>query len=150
VADEKLLDTWINPLAFLEIDEPWASATPTPVTLEAILEYLTTPGLAHDIPSVTARYREISVEQPRLFAAPAEDRILEKLVWPIRHAKASYVVGNFLGTISLCGMVSEMIAILLFETTDVRMNGLPMDLPTQRSVFGSSIHVHAERNAWTK
>jgi hypothetical protein len=111
---------------------------PAPVTAEAVLEYMTTPGLGHDIPALVARYRQISVEQPRLFAAPAEDRILAKLVWPLRHAKASYVAGNFLGTVSLCGMVAEMVAILIFETSDVRVNGAPMDKAMQASVFGSA------------
>jgi hypothetical protein len=44
---------------------------------------------------------------------------LEKLVWPLRHAKASYIVGNFLSTIALCGMVSEMMALFLFELAQI-------------------------------
>jgi hypothetical protein len=138
VADDKLLETWINPLQFLEIDEPWASATPQPVTIESVLEFLTTPGIPRDVASIAERYKAISVENPRLFAVPAEDRILEKLVWPLRHAKAGYVVGNYLGTISLCGMVAEMIAILIFETNEVRMNGAIMDDSMQRLFYGST------------
>ena len=138
MSEDKVLPTWINPLQFLEIDEPWASATPQPVTTESVLEFLTTPGLALDVASITDRYKAISVENPRLFAVPAEDRILEKLVWPLRHAKAGYVVGNYLGTISLCGMVAEMIAILTFDTNTVHMNGRVMDEPLQRLFYGSS------------
>lgn len=88
--EQRLLAVQVNPLEFLEVDEPWATVQPTPVTAEAVLELLTAPGLGHDIPSLVVRDREISGKQPRLFAAPAEDRILEKLVWPLRHAKASY------------------------------------------------------------
>lgn len=136
MTDQKLVDTWINPLAFLEIDEPWASATPKPVSLEAVVEFATAPGLGRDIPSIVGRYREVSVEEPRLFAVAADDQLLARLVWPLRHAKASYMLGNYLGTISLCGLASEMVAILIFETSDVRLNGEPMDLDTQRAVFG--------------
>jgi hypothetical protein len=132
------VETWINPLAFLEIDEPWASSTPKPVTLEAVVDFATAEGLAHDIPSLVARYREISIEEPRLFAVPADDRVLARLVWPLRHAKASYMLGNYLGTISLCGLASEMAAILIFETGEVRVNGALMDLKKQQAMFGSS------------
>lgn len=138
VGTERLVEIFVNPLAFLEVDEPWASATPATVTPELVLAYLTAPGLGHDVPSVVERYREISKETPRLFAAPAEQRILDKLVWPLRHAKASYVLGNYLGAISLCGMVAEMLAIVLFETADVRLNGSPMGEDSQKLVFGSS------------
>ena len=70
--------------------------------------------------SLIKRYKEISKEKVRFFAAPAEERILNKLVWPLRNAKASYMVGNYLGTIALCGMVSEMVAILLFDISDFK------------------------------
>jgi hypothetical protein len=63
---------------------------------------------------------------------------LEKLIWPLRHAKASYTVGNYLGTMSLCGMVSEMIAILLFEMSKFRINEKPMTDDDQAALFGSS------------
>src|SRR5437868_5851009 len=43
---------------------------------------------------MVARYREIPREKPRLFAAPLVPGMLDKLVWPLRHAKAGYVTGN--------------------------------------------------------
>ncbi len=33
-------DAFINPLAFLEVDEPWASIDKTPPTAETILSFL--------------------------------------------------------------------------------------------------------------
>ena len=71
-----------------------------------------------------------------MFAAPAEERILEKLVWPLLHAKGSYMVGNYLGTISLCGMVCEMLAILIFEVAKPEINGARMTETSQRKLFG--------------
>jgi len=70
-----------------------------------------------------SRYKTISVESIRLFAAPAENRILAKLVWPLRHAKACYMTGNYFGTMSLCGIIAGIIAILLFEISDFTING---------------------------
>jgi hypothetical protein len=73
-----------------------------------------------------------------LFVAPAEPRILEKLVWPLRHAKASYIVGNNLAVVALCGMVSEMVAVLFWQLTEASLNGRPMAPEDEAALFGSS------------
>jgi hypothetical protein len=129
---------WINPLAFLEVDEPWAPIDKTPPTAETILSFLCPPGTPADSASLVERYRRISIEPVRLFAAPAEPRILEKLVWPLRHAKASYVVGNNLAVVALCGMVSEMVAVLLWQLAEQQLNGRPMTTEDEAALFGSS------------
>jgi hypothetical protein len=46
------------------------------------------------------------------------------------------MVGNYLGTISLAGMVAEMVAILLWETTDSQINGRPMTKIDEELLFG--------------
>ena len=135
--DGRLINAFVNPLAFLEVDEPWATPEKTPPTAESILSFLCPPGLPADSDSLVRRYREISTEPVRLFAAPAEPRILEKLVWPLRHAKASYIVGNYLAVIALSGMVSEMVAVLLWQLTNPTIGGRPMSENDQAAVFGS-------------
>ncbi len=129
---------WINPLAFLDVDEPWASMEKTQPTAETILSFLCPPGTPADSASLVERYKRISTEPGRLFAAPAEPRILEKLVWPLRHAKASYVVGNNLAVVALCGMVSEMVALLLWQLAEANLNGRPMTPGDEAALFGSS------------
>lgn len=138
MAEGGKFNAWINPLAFLEVDESWASAEKTPPTAETILSFLCPPGTPADSASLIARYKRISTESVRLFAAPAEPRILEKLVWPLRHAKASYVVGNNLAVVALCGMVSEMVAVLLWQLAEASLNGRPMTAEDEAAVFGSS------------
>jgi len=138
MSDDRIFSAWVNPLQFLEVDEPWASMTEPPPTLEDVVRFLCTPGVECDLNSLVARYKEISNEERRLFAAPAEVRILEKLVWPLRHAKAAYMVGNYLGTISLCGMVAEMVAILLFELSEFHINNKLVDDKKQKELFGST------------
>jgi len=135
--EKKLFQGWINPLAFLELDEPWAQVIPREVTQESILDYICTPGLGRDVTSIAKRYKEISVEPIRLTIAPVEDRILTKLVWPLRHAKACYMAGNYLGTISLCGMVGEMVAMLLFDISGISINGTPLTHENEVGLFGS-------------
>lgn len=134
--EDKLIEVFLNPLQFLEIDEPWASLQKEEPSLEAVLDFICIPDIGSDLKSLIKRYREISVEKTRLFAAPHEQRILDKLVWPLRNAKAAYMCGNYLGTIALCGMVAEMVAMLLFEITQFRLNNRPMSEKDQVSVFG--------------
>ena len=57
-------------------------------------------------------------------------------MWPLRNAKAAYMCGNYLSTIALCGMVAEMVAILLFEISGFQLNNKPMSDKDQIAVFG--------------
>ena len=100
----RLMNAQINPLAFLDIDGPPAPNVPDQPTPQTILEFVCPPGIPSDVASLVKRYKEIGSEPVRLVAAPAEQRILDKLVWPLRHAKASYMVGNYLAVIALAGM----------------------------------------------
>lgn len=137
MAKDKLFKAWINPLAFFEVDEPWARTLSKTPDCKAVLRFICTPGIESNLESLINRYREISKEPKRLFAAPAEERILTKLVWPLRHAKACYMLGNYLGTISLCGMVAEMVVILIFEISNISINSKPLDKVAEVGLFGS-------------
>lgn len=79
-------------------------------------EFLTTPGQPVDLAALIARYKEISIENPEIFISPAEHGILARFIWPLRHAKAAYMVGNHLATVALAGFVAEMVAILFSNT----------------------------------
>lgn len=138
MGEDKIFKAWINPLAFLDVDEPWAAVGAKQPKLDAIIGFLCPPGIPADLDSLVARYKEISTEPVRLFAAPAEPRILEKLVWPLRHAKGSYVVGNYLAVIALSGMVSEMVAILAWELGEATLGGHPMNASDQKALFGTT------------
>jgi hypothetical protein len=136
--DRGTFQAWINPLVFLDVDEPRVSLQKTQPTAESILSFLCPPGISADAVNLVERYKRISTEPVRLFAAPAEPRILEKLIWPLRHAKASFVIGNNLAVVALCGMVSEMVALLLWQLAEVNVNGQPMTLEDEVALFGSS------------
>ncbi|KAA3613861.1 MAG: hypothetical protein DWQ05_16430 [Calditrichaeota bacterium] len=136
---EKHLEAQINPLQFLEVDDPWAQANKTSsVTHEAVVNFICKPGISSSLDELVNRYKEISTERPRINIAPAEDRILEKLIWPLHYAKSSYMLGHPLGTISLCGMVAEMVSILLFEISKFIINDHEMTSEEQKQIFGST------------
>ena len=136
--DDPIFEVFVNPLAFLEVDEPWAHPGKPGPELNAVMGMLCSPEIDKSMPALVARYKEISTEPNRLNAAPMHDQILEKLVWPLRNAKASYMIGNYLGTISLCGMVGEMTAILFFETAEISINRSSFDSSNQTQLLGRS------------
>lgn len=109
-----------------------------PPTETEILSFLVTPGVEPDPVSVAARYQEIDSVEPNLFAPPADDRILGQLIWPLRHAKASYIVGNYLSTIALGGFVAEMATILIFELIERTFNNRSMTENDEKCLFGNS------------
>jgi len=128
---------WVNPLTFIEADEILSSLMKTRPTPESMLQFLCPADELLDIEKILARYREVNTEPVKLFLAPAEQRILDKLVWPLRHAKASFMVGNYLATISLSGMVAEMVTMLLWEMALPEINDHPMTKDNEKKLFGS-------------
>lgn len=138
MGDEGLINSWINPLAFLEVDDPWAPEDGHAVSAEDILQYICTPDQDSGRDDLVARYREISTEPVRLFAVPADQRVLDKLVWPLRQAKASYMVGSYLATIALSGMVAEMVALLRWQLADASVGGHRMTKTDEAALFGST------------
>lgn len=137
MTSNRIVTGFINPLAFHEAEEPWASEDKKP-TAATVLRFACTPGLDDAVDGIVSRYREISIETHRLFVAPAEQRLLDKLVWPLRHAKSAYMFGGYLSTIALSGMVSEMVAILTWETSQRHLNTKLLTGADEKSLFGSS------------
>ncbi len=124
---------YVNPLTCHSVDPLFGDDEPT---LESIVGFLCTPGTDLSVTAFAQRYRDITGSMKTLAVVPHEQRLLEKLVWPLRHAKASYMTGNYLGAIALCGMVAEMVAILLFQLSEVRIGGRVMSNKDEANVFG--------------
>ena len=133
---DRALQAWINPLVFIDADE--ALGPKEVPSVERLLEYLCTPSRSSQIGDMVERYGEISGEVHRLFMAPAEKNVLERLVWPLQHAVADYMIGNYLGTIAMSGIVAEMLSIFIFDLSHVSINGRVMTDSDQRGLFGSS------------
>ncbi|MFA5784243.1 MAG: hypothetical protein WC962_05135 [Phycisphaerae bacterium] len=134
--EDILMNGWLNPLLFDIVDEPWGPSSVEP-NLDNILEILCTPSLEHDITSVINRGKKISKNSLSLSLVPNEKKFLERLIWPLRHAKAGYMLGNYLGTIALCGFVAEMLAILLYDIANVSLNGQDFSAEKEKMLLGS-------------
>lgn len=137
MSDHKVVQIFVNPLAFHAAEPPWAAALGVEADHEALLAYLVAPGLDASLGAVLDRYREISAAPRRqLFAPPADGELLDRVVWPLRHAKGCYALGNYLGTLALCGTVAEMMAILLFDVSRIRVGEREIDAALQQKLFG--------------
>lgn len=129
---------YVNPLAFLEVDEPWAFAHQRELTFEDLVRFLGRPDEHPDLNTLVARYREISTEPRRLNIVPAEAKLLTKIVWPLRQAKAAYMLGNYIGTIALCGFALEMLAVLIWDCAEMRIGTRPLNSKDESLLFGRS------------
>jgi hypothetical protein len=138
MSEGQVFQARINPLQLTDVDEPWASVLKASPTIESILRFASAQGADADLDSLVARYKEISTEPVRLFATPVDERLDDKLVGPLRSAKASYMLGSYVATIALCGLVAEMLALLMWEMSAVTLNGDPITPEAERSLFGSS------------
>jgi hypothetical protein len=134
----KIFHARVNPLQMPDIDEPWASVLGASPTIESVLGFASAQGAPADLESLVARYKEISTEPVKLIATPVDARLDDKLIGPLRTAKASYMLGSYVATIALCGVVSEMLALLLWEMCTVTVNGAGMTPETEKALFGSS------------
>lgn len=137
MTDLKYFQSWTDPLVFFPLEEAWAGKVREQLVADSPVKYLCPPGADATLDALRTRYKEISGESKCLITAPAEDNILSKLIWPLRNAKASYVLGNYIGAISLCGMLCELLALLVYEISEVKFNGRPSDPKNESEQFGA-------------
>ena len=118
------VEVTLNLLAFLKADEAWmfGQGDDAEPTTTDIIEFLCRPQVKPTVKSIVTRYNEISGKElnasDRLAITPAESTILNRLVLPLGNAMKSFMIGNYLGTIALCGVVCEMLAIFRFALTN--------------------------------
>ncbi|MFN7956699.1 MAG: hypothetical protein U0704_15735, partial [Candidatus Eisenbacteria bacterium] len=118
-------------------DPPGDRFPPMPLTIEqSFYEFLCGPRQYHgDLSRFIAAYRAITAAETEtpLRIVPHEERIIGRLVLPLRRAKAAFVLGDYLGVVALGGIVAEMAAMLLYELAD-----LGLDDQQQALTFGRS------------
>jgi len=134
MSKNEMIEAQINPLIFWGLDEPILN--PIDLDYESFVKYACNPNLDVSIDELSKRYKQICSKEKRLSIVPNEKRIMNKMIWPLKYAKSNYIFGNYLGTISLCGLVTEMVAILIFEISDFAINKKPMDNKLQEKIWG--------------
>lgn len=84
------------------------------------------------------RYIAATMVEGNSFLVPHTKEIFERLLKPLRNAKKGYCLGDYVSTIALCGVVGEMMAILLWKINDARLKGGPITERQEVGIFGSS------------
>jgi hypothetical protein len=135
MAEDLKLHGQINPMVLFSLEPviPGIDVSPSP---DAILHDLCAPGVKSSVDAMLTRCGQVAQAGNALAIVPSEKSILTKVVWPLRNAKACYVMGNYLGTIALCGMMTEMAAIVIFEVASPVVRGKPLDRRRQVEMYG--------------
>jgi hypothetical protein len=140
---ESGVDGYINPLVFFSLDSAYrgAGGESTVDPGELVGDLLPRGGMGPDgtqgaLQAIRARYERLSEPHLRLFLAPAEETILDKIIWPLRAAKRSFILGDFLGCIALSGVVAEMVFLLRFDVAKPMVGPQPMGDREQRLLLG--------------
>ena len=128
----------INPLRCLPIDLPQVTKDAPSPDAARLFEYLFDPDAEQSVEAFVRRYREVEPVAAAFPFAPAEPAILGKLMWPLRHALGGYCLADYLGCIALCGMVGEMVAILLWEISPYPRGTPQLGDAQARRLFGST------------
>jgi hypothetical protein len=120
----------VNPLLWYnaELTRPRDTRFPNlPMSMDqSFFEYLCRPYRSHfKSDTLVPAYRKITgVEKktPLRAIVSSDPRLKHRLIFPLKNAKVAFLTENYLGTIALCGLIAEMIAILLFELHERKLD----------------------------
>src|SRR5688572_33078991 len=104
------ISAWVYPLGYPGLDKHRQAIPGMEPNMDAMLRFLSNADSTPEFDSMLRRFQELSFQEPpSLMVVPAPQQLLEKLLWPLRFAKGSYVLENYAGSIALCGMAAEMV-----------------------------------------
>lgn len=127
MSKDKVFVASINPLICMDADDRFHfGSDKQELTAGGVLRYLAHETATLNMEDIKKSYAWIAKEATRLFMVPAEKRILLKIVNPLKHAIGSYMIGNSLEAIALCGIVGEMTAVFLFQISELTTDGKPI------------------------
>jgi len=90
---------------------------------------------------ILERYVEATTQDSHTAIVPHTKEIFERLLKPLRSAKKCYCLGDYAATIALCGVVGEMLAILLWKINDVRLKGNPITEPDEIGIGNETLNL---------
>lgn len=118
----------LNHLSYL-----WAT-NPNQVTCENLIEHLIGDGKPTRVEGAVYQYKKI---EPfiKLGFLPAHPKFVQMIIESLRYSICDFMIGNFLGTISLCGTVCEMMVIFLFNVWNEEVSGKKLNDEGQKIFF---------------
>ena len=145
--NNQLVSGWLRPLEFPSIGSiPIATkmgvilfATESnPVDQTFFIQDLCSDYKPDYIESLRKRYKLLTTPKLAMVFVPNEKKILEKIIWPLKTAKKSFILNDYLGCIALCGVVSEMSLIFLFSVAINPNTERNYSIIEQKQLFGTT------------
>ena len=136
--NDKTIPGWLRPLSFSSIGELPFWPDNQPIDPSFLVKDLCLDFSSESLENIRKRYWLLTTPEFDIFVVPNEKKILEKLVWPLRAAKKSFILSDYLGCIALCGMVCEMAIIFLFDLAAIYATSKPLNAKQQKQIFGST------------
>jgi hypothetical protein len=128
-----MIKAYINPLLWMDASPPFeVEGLPS---AQSALEYLSDRRMEE----IKANYGKLVNTANRLGIVPAEARLLMKMIFPLKNAIGSYMLGNYVECIGICGYVAEMAALFVFEFSNVDFDNNPITNPEQEKAHSERI-----------
>jgi len=90
------------------------------------------------------RFVEATADDSHAPIVPHTEKFYSRLLRPLALAKKSYCLGDYLSTISLCGIATEMLAILIWDANDIRLNKRLINRSDEKGLFGREFEKHGQ------
>jgi len=85
---------------------------------------------------VLERYIEVSGKESYPAILPYTDKVFERFLAPLKSAKRTYCLGEYLASVELCAHLGEMLAILVWQITPITLKGKKLDQATEKAMWG--------------
>jgi len=82
------------------------------------------------------RFAEVSPVELYLPIVPDEQKLVDRLLRPLKSAKRLYSLGEFLATIALSGLVGESLAMLVYRMQKPALHGQSIAADQEKQLFG--------------
>ena len=93
------------------------------------------------------RYDRVSAPEDYIPFMPYESEIVANIIMPLISAKRMFCIGEFIASIGLCGIVSEMLAVLIWELNkdNVKIKGIEISSKNETVLFGKDMQSQGQK-----
>lgn len=92
------------------------------------------------------KYAEITTQETHVIFTPGYKNIIERVINPLISAKRQYCLGEYLASIALSGIISEMLALLIWKISTFQIGGQKLSEENEEKLFGQKFeNIRQER-----
>ncbi len=127
-----LFGAWIAGVSVNDVISKKTGTDALRMLIEAVLER----SVDSLEPVAIERFADLSPQDLYLPVVPDEQKLVDRLLRPLKSAKRQYCFGEFLATIALSGLVGESLAMLRYRMRKPELHGKPISIEQERQLFG--------------